>query len=109
MTFIVTEQGGANDITHFEFLTNLVGNIRDYNSSDTHIQYDVSGVNVTDPNGYFASAVIDVSDDGADTVHITVDITFAKPMASSDVILHMWDEQENTFTVSIPDMMEIVE
>ena len=90
-------------------MTNLIGDIRDYDSSDTLLRYDMTGVQVTDPNGYFASASIDVSDDGADTVYVTVDITFAKPMTSSDVILHMWDEQENTFTVSIPDMIEIVE
>ena len=109
MTFIVTEQGGADDLVHFEFLTNLIGDTRDYDSSDTHIQYDISGVQVTDPNGYFASTSIDISDDGADTVYITVDITFAEPMASSDIILHMWDEQENPLTVSIPDMIEIAE
>ena len=109
MTFAVTEQGGADDLVHFEFLTNLIGDTRDYDSSDTYIQYDISGIQVTDPNGYFSSAAVDISDDGADIVYITVDITFAKPMASSDIILHMWDEQENPLTVSIPDMIEIAE
>ena len=109
MTFIVTEQGGADDLAHFEFLTNLVGTTRDYDSSDTYLQYNATGVRVTDPNEYFSSASVDISDDGADTVYITVNMTFAKPMASSDIILHMWDEWENPLTVSIPDMIEIVE
>ena len=109
MTFAVLEQGGADDLVHFEFLTNLTGPTRDYDSGDTRLQYDASGVRVIDPNGYFSSSFVGVSDDGADLVHITVELTFAKPMASSDVILRMWDEQRHSLAATIPDMIEIVE
>ena len=110
MTFTVLEQGGADDLVHFEFLTNLTGPARDYASSDTRLQYDAgSEVQVIDPNGYFSSASVGVSDDGADLVLIAVELTFAKPMASSDVILRMWDEQKYSLTAAIPDMIEIVE
>ena len=109
MTFAVLEQGGADDLVHFEFLANLTGPARDHSSSDTRLQYDMSGVRVTDPHGYFSSSFVGVYDDGADLVRIAVELTFAKPMASSDVILRMWDEQKRQLTAAIPDMIEIVE
>ena len=109
MTFTVLEQGGADDLIRFEFLANLTGQARGYASSDTVLQYDALGVRVVDPHGYFSGATVGVSDDGADLVHIAVELTFARPMASSDVILRMWDEQRHSLAATIPGMIEIVE
>ena len=110
VVFTVMEQGGADDLVHFEFVTNLTGPVRDYAYGDTRLGYDRgAGIQVDDPNGYFADASLTVSDGGGDLVHIAVELAFAKPMASSDVILVMWDENGNSLTASIPDMLEITE
>ena len=110
MSFTVMEQGGADDLVHFEFLTNLTGPVRDYEYSDTRLEYDRGAeIQVDDPNEYFTDASLTVSDSGDDLVRITVELAFAKPMTPSDVILKMWDEHGHSLTTIIPDMVEITE
>jgi len=47
-----------------------------------------------------------VIDDG-NLVFITVELTFAKPLDSSDVIIRMWDEKNQSLDTIIKDMLVI--
>jgi len=107
MKFIAFEQRGVESLVHFEFLTNLTEKIRGYTSSDTYLIYDKdSEIQVTDPNGLFSDVSFSISDDG-NLVFITVELTFAKPMDSSDVIIRMWDEKQQSLDTIIKDMLRI--
>jgi len=76
--------------------------------SDTYLIYNKdSEIQVTDPNGLFSDVSFSISDDG-NIVFITVDLTFAKPMDSSDVIIRMWDKKEQSLDTIIKDMIVIV-
>jgi len=105
--FTVFEQRGIDGLIHFEFLTNLTGMNRDYTSSDTYLIYDKdSEIAVIDPNGLFSETAFSISDDG-NIVFITVELTFAKPLDSSDVIIRMWDQKFQSLDTIIKDMIVI--
>ena len=108
LEFIVFEQGGADSLIHFEFLTNLTEKIRDYSTSDTYLVYDKDeDVLVNDPHKYFSNTAFSITDGVDDLVYITVELTFAKPMESSDVIIRMWDQKRQSFDTTIHDIFVI--
>jgi len=107
ITFTIYEQGGADSLVHFEFLTNLTEKLRNYVDSDTMIIYDKdSELQITDPNGLFSNTEFIISDNG-NRVYVTLNLTFTKPMDSSDVIIRMWDQKQQSLDTIINDMIQI--
>ncbi|HJU13366.1 MAG TPA: hypothetical protein VJ792_02805 [Candidatus Nitrosotalea sp.] len=84
------------DVEHVSLFTNLRGSSRDIQDSDTTITYE-NGQNpqILDPHGYFSDVKVAKSTNG-DRIEFDYEITFAKPMDTSDIILRSW----NTYKAS---------
>ncbi|QUC64802.1 hypothetical protein NsoK4_00490 [Nitrosopumilus sp. K4] len=93
MEFVVYED---EKVQHFSLYTNLRGPDDTISKSDTQILYnDGKDLQVVDPNGFFSDAKITVSDDEDEDEsfkkHVLVELVFAKPMDTSDIIIRSWD------------------
>jgi len=91
-------------IQHFSFYTNL----RDANSqihqSDTQILYnDGQPLQVIDPNGFFSDVSVTINEINENKKEVVFEITFAKPMAKSDIIIRAWDPYFNSRDAFILD------
>jgi len=96
-------------IQHFSFYTNL----RDANSqihqSDTQILYnDGQPLQVIDPNGFFSDVTVTINEINENKKEAVFEITFAKPMAKSDIIIRIWDPYFNSRDAFILDAFEVV-
>jgi YVTN family beta-propeller protein len=79
-------------LQHIALYTNLRGNARDIDKSDTYIIYEKGQpLQIVDPHGYFADVKFDLTKTGYKNT-IVYKITFAKPMEKSDIDLRVWDE-----------------
>ena len=91
-------------IQHFSFYTNL----RDANSqihqSDTQILYnDGLPLQIIDPNGFFSDVTVTINEINEIKKEVVFEITFAKPMAKSDIIIRAWDPYFNSRDAFILD------
>jgi len=98
------------DLVHVGLYTNL----RDANDkiydSDTYIIYNKDKpIEIVDPNGYFSDVDLTVNKVGAVKYEVNFDITFAKPMEKSDIILRAWDFGLSSADIAIEDAWEVVE
>jgi len=96
-------------IQHFSFYTNL----RDANSqihqSDTQILYnDGQPLKVIDPNGFFSDVTVTINEINEIKREVVFEITFAKPMDTSDIIIRIWDPYLNSRDAFILDAFEVV-
>jgi len=92
----------SDKIQHFSLYTNL----RDANSaihqSDTQIQYnDGQEIQVIDPNGFFKDVSFTLNEIDGLKKEIVLEITFAKEMATTDIIVRSWDPFLNSFDTYI--------
>ena len=82
----------SSNIKHVALYTNLRGNARDIDKSDTYIIYEKGKpLQIVDPYGYFADVKFGMSTNGINNA-IVYTITFAKPMEKSDIDLRVWDD-----------------
>ncbi len=98
------------DLTHVGLYTNL----RDANDkiydSDTYIIYNKDKpIEIVDPNGYFSDVDLTVNKVGAVKYEVNFDITFAKPMEKSHIILRAWDFGLSSIDTVIEDAWEVIE
>ena len=88
--------------------------------SDTYIVYERNKpIKVVDPNGFFANVKVTPeikkvnspanSPQNRDALQLTYDITFAKPMTKSNIIVTLTDFQLNVETDRMSDALEVVE
>ena len=107
ITLHALDDRGESQKKHVALYTNLSGKVRDIAHSHTSIVFD-SGipVQVTDPNGLFQSVKVISSGKGTN-VQLDYDITFAKPMAKSDIILSMWDQNSRTQDIDLVDALKV--
>jgi len=95
-------------VEHIALYTNLRGNAREISDSNTYIIYDEDKpLEIIDPEGYFYNVNFTESDEGT-TYKITYDITFAKPMDTSDIIIRTWDPKRNSGDIKIFDAIKII-
>jgi len=95
-------------IEHIGLYTNLHGNEREIEDSDTYLIYnEYNPLEITDPNDLFSNVNFTVSDYGTKYV-IDYDITFAKPMNTSDIIFRVWDEKRNSADIKIFNALEVM-
>jgi len=115
----VTEKTGApvdlhmisqdgSPIQHVALYANLQGSSKDLYDSDTYIIYDEGKpLQIVDPHGFFSNVKFNIKDEGLQH-ELTYTITFAKPMAKSDLDLRMWDESKHSSDTKIYDALQVV-
>ena len=115
-TFDIYENQGITNLEHvtmYFFIgedANLSANHNDVSKSDTYILFDTGqSVHVTDPHGYFENASFDVSEIDPWNLKIKYDITFAKPMETSSLLIRTWDNDKNTADKILLNALKVVE
>ncbi|MGC1708428.1 MAG: sialidase family protein [Nitrosotalea sp.] len=90
-------------IIHVSLFTNLRGQARDIKDSDTAIIFDQGKPpSVIDPHGFFSKVNVTESENGM-RYEFDYNITFAKPMEKSDIILRAWNDQLASADMDIMD------
>jgi hypothetical protein len=108
--FAMFENSGGDNLTHFEFLINLTGDLREYHNSDTYIIYDkYEELIINDPNGFFKHVDFDISSLGRFEALVDIDITFANAMPESDILLRTWDLDRNSQDILLKNAIEILD
>jgi hypothetical protein len=107
ITIQALDDRGEAQKKHVALYTNLSGKVRDIAHSNTFIVFD-SGkpVQVTDPNGLFKSVKVTSSSKGQH-FQLDYDITFAKPMIKSDIIISMWDQNLKVQNADLVNALEV--
>jgi len=88
-------------------------NLRDANSqihqSDTQILYnDGLPLQIIDPNGFFSDVLVTINEINENKKQVVFEITFAKPMDTSNIIIRAWDPYFNSRDAFILDAFEVV-
>lgn len=103
------EDNGASNIQDVQLYMNLPGTAISVEDSDTYILYEKGNpVKVIDPNGLFSSVKQATSLNGNYLV-LTYNITFAKPMKKSDIIVKTWDFERNPEVNKVLEALEVVQ
>ncbi|MGI0009078.1 MAG: hypothetical protein ACRD92_05610, partial [Nitrosopumilaceae archaeon] len=97
----------ATGVEHIALYTNLRGDAREVQDSDTYIIYNEDKpLEITDPHGYFSYVNFTESEYKGKYL-AEFNMTFAKPMDTSDVIIRTWDEHLNSGDIKIFDAIKI--
>jgi len=99
-------------LQHVSMYMNLRDNTSgDLSKSDTQILYNKDKpLKVIDPNGFFEKVSVNIIED-EDTIKkfAEFEITFAKPMEKSDIVLRSWDDKLRSMDTIIYDAIEIID
>jgi hypothetical protein len=109
LRFDFIEGGGIGVIEHIGLYTN-VRDGQKRQDSDAYIYYDPlksPQVSIHDPNGLFSEANFDLLQKDATNFVLKFELTFAKPMAKSDLILESWNIQKWSTLNKIPNAIEV--
>lgn len=111
LKFKVNAPLGVDDILHVEFHTNQKGaQVTGLAKSDTAIIYDkYKKLEVLNSNGIFSNTNISLSDAGGGFVEITIDMTFAKPIGTSDIVIRLWNEARHSLQLHVADAINVEE
>jgi len=97
----------ATGIEHIALYTNLQGDHREIQDSDTYLIYNEDKpLEITDPNGFFSNVNFTESEYNGKYI-AEFNMTFAKPMDTSDVIIRTWDELGNSGDIKVFDAIKI--
>jgi hypothetical protein len=98
-------------LQHVSMYLNLRDNIKgDLSKSDTQILYNKDKeLVVIDPNGFFDKVSVNVIED-EDSIKkfAEFEITFAKPMDTSDIALRSWDDKLRSMDTIIYDAIQVI-
>jgi hypothetical protein len=104
----VNENQGINDFNHIVLYTNIRGDDLTIHSSDTFITFDKGKpLSITDPHGFFSNVDFTIIQEDAINFILKYDITFAKPMEKSHIILQTWDLNRNQRIVTYQDAISV--
>ena len=96
-------------IQHFSLYTNLRDANTQIHQSDTQILYfDGQEIQVIDPNGFFENVSFTLNEIDDFKKEVVLEITFANPMKTTDVIIRSWDPYLNSFDTYILDAIKVV-
>lgn len=111
LKFKVNAPLGIDDIRHVEFHTNQKGaQVTGLAKSDTAIIYDkYKKLEVLDSKAIFSNTNISLSDAGGGFVEITIDMTFAKPIGTSDIVIKLWNEARHSLQLHVADAINVTE
>ena len=97
----------ATGVEHIGLYTNLRGDAREVQNSDTYFTYNEGKpLEITDPHGFFSNVNFTESEYNGKYI-ANFNMTFAKPMDKSDVIIRTWDELKNSGDIKIFDAIKI--
>ncbi len=106
---LIYDDFGPTYISRVEFYTNIHGDIRDVSHSDTSIIYKKDSPRIVlDPNGFF-SDVSFTSSIVNQKLQLTFDITFAKEMEKSDIIVQARDTGNNVGVLTVSDAWQVIQ
>lgn len=88
--------------------TNLRGEKREVQDSDTYIIFDEhKELEIVDPHGFFYFANVTVHKNNTKYI-VSYNVTFTKPMEKSDIIFRIWDDRRNVADTKIFDAWQVV-
>ena len=97
----------ATGVKHIGLYTNLRGDHREVSDSDTYLIYNEGKpLEITDPHGLFSNVNFTESENKGKYI-ANFNMTFAKPMDTSDVIIRTWDELLNSGDIKVFDAIKI--
>jgi len=95
-------------IGHLALYTNVPGSDGEIHFSDTYVIYNKGKpIEITDPHHLFYDVKLTESKEGM-KYEFLYNITFAKPMDTSDIIIRAWDEKRNSADTKIFDAIKVV-
>jgi len=98
---------GPSSIQHVGLYTNLNGQDREIQNSDTSVVYEPDKpLEISNPAGLLSSANVVTAQNG-NYLDLVFNMTFAKPMKKSDVIIRAWDKDLITSDTKLHDVLEI--
>ena len=98
---LVFDETHSSEIQNVDLLTNLRGSLRTASESDTRIHFQTGNPpTVVDPHGYFSNVDVTSSEKG-NKLEVIFDITFAKEMDTSDIIITAKDRGNNAASLQV--------
>ncbi len=108
--FDLAQYRGINGLAHVGFFFNLRGDDFMAQKWDTYITFDKGEpLQVVDPNGYFSEVDFKILEKDATNLVLKYEITFAKPMEKSHLLLKAWDTYRTGSNNLLLDAIEVVE
>ncbi|MGI0027207.1 MAG: choice-of-anchor U domain-containing protein [Nitrosopumilaceae archaeon] len=100
---------GPSSVQHVTLFTDLYGNKRNIGDSDTMITWDRnSQLSIVDPHNFFGSASANPTQTSDGKFELDVDITFANPMPTSDIIVRTWGSDLYSADTYISNAWQVV-
>jgi len=108
VNLLMYDDFGPTYITQVELYTNTRGAFSGVSNSDTSIIYKKDSPRIVlDPNGFFSDVTL-TSSIVNQKLQLTFDITFAKEMEKSDIIVQARDIGNNVGTLTVSDAWQVI-
>ena len=108
VNLLMYDDFGPTYITQVELYTNTRGVFSGVSDSDTSIIYKKDSPRIVlDPNGFFSDVIL-TSSIVNQKLQLTFDITFAKEMEKSDIIVQARDIGNNVGTLTVSDAWQVI-
>jgi len=105
---LLYENKGPENIQHVAVYTYPSGTFRGVDNTDTGISYEKGqDVIVVDPNNIFSDVDIQASEID-NKLELIFDITFAKEMEKSDIVIRAWDNNRNSVQIVVLDAWQVI-
>jgi YVTN family beta-propeller protein len=109
LKLLMYESAGPSDIEHVALYTNLQGINPDISNLVNSIIYENGQpLQITDPNKIFKSANVTTSQVD-NKLQLSLDITFAKPMPKSDIVIRAWDTKKYSSDIIILNALQVTQ
>ena len=109
LEFNITAQSGANYIQHVALYTNLHDQLRTISDSNTYVIYEPGQpLEISNAQALLSGANVLAVSKG-NNLDITFNMTFAKAMDTSDIILRSWDQRRASFDNTFADALKVVD
>ena len=95
-------------VEHVAMYTNIVDTDAEIQNSDTYIIFNKNEpLEIKDPHGLFSNVDF-VENKIGSKYDVLFNITFSKPLETSDMIFRLWDEKRNSGDTKILDAIKVV-
>ena len=109
VNLLIYDDEGWFQIHQVVLFTNINGIFRDVAHSDTYIMYKRGNpTTIVDPNGFFSDVIVSSSQVNGKR-QITYEITFAKEMEKSDIIVQATDAANNVGKLTVSDAWQVIQ
>ena len=106
---LIYDNDGPSYIAQVELYTNMHGIFGGVSNSDTSIVYKKGNpTTILDPNGFFSDVVLSSSVVNQ-KLQLTYEITFAKEMEKSDIIIQARDAANNVGILTVSDAWQVIQ